>query len=80
MAEIRVDIAVEVDTLTEKVRTEVVARILVAPRNSVDCNVDTNERADCNEVVDNRVDCTAAEARILVEVELAGVEQECRRP
>lgn len=62
-----------------RIEAEAVARVLVAPRSSVDCNVDTIVMADCNEVVDNRVDCIAAGARILVEAELAGVEQECRR-
>lgn len=80
MAEARIEIAAEVDTpVWVRTEAEAVARVLVAPRSSVDCNVDTNGRVDRNEVVDDRVDCTAAGARILVEAGLVGVGQECRR-
>ena len=79
--EVWVDIAADVDRPAEvRTEAEAVARVLAAPRSSVDCNVDTNGGVDCNAVVDNRVDCIAAGARILVEAGLAGVEQECRRP
>lgn len=73
---------VEIDTLVEvegEVEVEVGAEALVVLHKLVDSDVDTIARMGCIAVVDNRVGCIAVEVRTLVEVELAGVERECRR-